>query len=138
MSAYVRIRQRTSANLSMRHHTSSYVSTRQHASEYVSIRRHTSAHVSTRQHTSAHVSSIRQHTSAYVEFVRMPHTLSKHHYETRSLSRVSVTYASFFTNLKQIRNFTLGVSPHLTTKMLIKGQTTKENSHGMSVFTLHE
>jgi hypothetical protein len=71
-SAYVSIRQHTSAygnfpppfpeSASRRQHTSAYVSIRQ---AYVSIRQHTSAYVSIRQHTSAYV-SIRQHTSACV------------------------------------------------------------------------
>jgi hypothetical protein len=62
-TAYVSIRQHTSADVSIRQHTSAYVSRRQHTSAYVSIRQHTSAYVSIRQHTSAFV-SIRQHTSA--------------------------------------------------------------------------
>ncbi len=76
-SAYVSIRQHTlaedtSAYVSIRQHTSAYVSIRQHT-----IRQHTSVHVIIRQHTSAYVSkhvshhtseyaSIRQNTSAYV------------------------------------------------------------------------
>jgi hypothetical protein len=50
-SAYVSIRQ-PSAYVSMRQHTSAYFSTRQHTSAYVSIRQHTSAYVSIRQHAS--------------------------------------------------------------------------------------
>ncbi len=45
----------------IRQHTSAHVSICQHTSAYVSIRQHTSACVSTRQHPSASV-SIRQHT----------------------------------------------------------------------------
>jgi hypothetical protein len=69
MSAYVSIRQHTSAYVSIR--TSAYVSIRQHTSAYASIRQHTSARcpfISIRQHTQACV-SIRQHTSTYVSKV---------------------------------------------------------------------
>jgi hypothetical protein len=94
MSAYVSIRQHTSADASMRQHTSAYViiaafarscSRRsyicihvcQHTSAYVSIRpirQHTSAHVSIRHHcrviplffAQVLYVSIRQHTSACV------------------------------------------------------------------------
>ncbi len=90
-SAYVSIRQHTSAYVSIRHlrasaptcsirqHTSAYVSIRQHTSAYVTCVQvlQPSAYVSIRQHTSAYVTcvqvlqpsayvSIRQHTSAYV------------------------------------------------------------------------
>jgi hypothetical protein len=91
VSAYVSIRQHTSAYVSIRSayvsiRTSAYVSMRQiclpqceepperaprrasirqHTSAYASIRQHASAYASIRQHTSAYV-SIRQHTSAYV------------------------------------------------------------------------
>jgi hypothetical protein len=57
----------TSAYVSIRQHTSAYVCIRLHASAYVSIRQHTSAYDICQfpSHTSAYV-SIRQHTSAYV------------------------------------------------------------------------
>jgi hypothetical protein len=58
-----------SAYVSIRQHTSACVSIRQHACACVSIREHTSAYVSTRQHTSAYV-SIREHPSAYVTLMR--------------------------------------------------------------------
>ncbi len=48
--------QHTSAYASIRTYTA-YVSIRQHTSAYVSIRQHTSAYVSIRQHTSAYISS---------------------------------------------------------------------------------
>ncbi len=80
MSAYVSIRQHTSAYVSM----SAYVSIRQHTSAYVSIHPHTSAYVSIRQHTSAYSRCTRQkshcacdcsclplHTSACVS-IRLP------------------------------------------------------------------
>jgi hypothetical protein len=69
-SAYVSVRQHTSCGSSARGspitcmHTSAYVSIRQHTSAYVSIRQHTPAYASIRQNTPAYV-SIRQHTSAY-------------------------------------------------------------------------
>jgi hypothetical protein len=118
VQAYVNIRQHASEYFSIRQQTSAYVIIRQNTSAYVSIRQHTSAHVSTCQHTSADVRtrqqtlslfaytsayfSRRQNTSAYVEFACMPHTVIKHHYETRNLSQVSVSYACSLINLKQM------------------------------------
>ena len=72
MSAYVSIRQHTSACVQIRQHTSKYVSIRQHTSAYVQIRQHMPAYLRIRQQTSAYV-SIRQHTSAYVSIRRYTH-----------------------------------------------------------------
>jgi hypothetical protein len=90
MSAYVSIRQHTSAYVRQYWHsvvlptyasirnllrqTSEYVSIRKHTSAYVSIRQHTSAYVSIRQHTSAYV-SILHHTSAYVSIRQYWHSV---------------------------------------------------------------
>jgi hypothetical protein len=68
-SAYVSRCQHTSADVSIRQHTSAYVSRCQQTSADVSIRQQTSADVSRRQHTSADV-SIRQHTSAHLDVAR--------------------------------------------------------------------
>jgi len=70
-TAYVRIRQHTSAYVCMSathslcslQHTSAYVRIRQHTSAYVRIRPHTSACVSIRQHTSACMSATRSSCS---------------------------------------------------------------------------
>jgi hypothetical protein len=87
MPACVSIRQHTpTAYVNIRQHTSANASIRQHASASVNIRQHTSAYASIRQHTPAYA-SIREHV-----LYRLGSTLEELSYASREVAELVLLY----------------------------------------------